>query len=453
MISGLSVLYFALVMPIGRGTDEAQHAFRAYQLATGHLFPEIVRCASHPHLLPCRIHYPGHHVPGKRTGGSVSFALYQVYSQLEALVQRAGEGSHFDPDVYAAGLVARLGAGPAVFAHFENTALYSPANYLPQTLIFWIGRQVSASVVGTVLAARFLTGFVWAALVTAAVAIVPRWRWLFAMVVLVPTALAQGAMLATDSSALGLTAIAVAYVLRLADRGTLLRGRELAAVSALCLLLGLLKVPTPILLLAVVAIAWPVLGAGAARLGRLAAVALPGIAGAVAWTAASSAYFVPYRNTIFMAYQQADIDQAAQEHYLVTHLYDVPALLWTSGIRGHLLHLGGVITTIGQDGGAGPLPEWLALGWLAVLAVLAIGTHEGPNPSRGLRISLALTGIVYVLVTALGIYMTWDSVGATTLDGIHGRYFTPALVLLVPLLAGLGGSRLRIGRSGTRWPR
>ena len=190
VLAVVSVLYMALVLPLGRGTDEAQHAFRAYQLSLGHLFPQLVSCSRRPIVLPCKVHYPGRLVPHKRTGGAISTTLYDVYARLARLANRS-RVTRFYPHAYLSGLTKTLG-GPTIFAHFENTAIYSPINYLPQTLMMFIGRASSASVIATLFSARLLTGFVWAALVTAAVAITPRWKWLFVLVGLVPTALAQG---------------------------------------------------------------------------------------------------------------------------------------------------------------------------------------------------------------------------------------------------------------------
>jgi hypothetical protein len=436
ILAGLSVLYMALVLPLGRGTDEAQHAFRAYQLSLGHLFPQLVSCSRRPIVLPCKIHYPGRLVPHKRTGGVISASLYDVYTRLQNLAQRRGEGSHFNPHVYLSGLSKTLG-GPTIFAHFENTAIYSPVNYLPQTLMMFIGRETSASVVATLFSARLLTGFVWAALVTAAVAIAPRHKWLFVLVGLVPTAIAQGSMLATDSISLGLAPFTVAIALRLADRGTPLRGRELAPLSGLCVALALLKVPMPVLVLGIAAVAWPALGAGAARARRLAVLIVPALAAALWWTVASSRYYVPYRNTIFQAAEQVNVNPAHQETYLLAHLYDVPALLWQTLTHEGLFRLDGLVGTIGQDGGAGPLPEWFAIVWLVVLIGLAAISGEGKATGRGRRLSMVGTVLLFGLAGALGTYVTWNAVGASTINGIHGRYYTPALILLVPIFAGL----------------
>jgi hypothetical protein len=76
---------------------------------------------------------------------------------------------------------------------------------------------------------------------------------------------------------------------------------------------------------------------------------------------------------------------------------------------------------------------------------LAVGSREGRKPARRLRAWLAVVLAAYLLAAALAIYLTWTAVGAAQIQGMQGRYYTPVLVLLVPLLAGLGGARLRLG--------
>ncbi len=86
------------------------------------------------------------------------------------------------------------------------------------------------------------------------------------------------------------------------------------------------------------------------------------------------------------------------------------------------------------------------------LALLAVGTHQGAPPQpRAAGSARADRRALRARRRARHLHDV-DRVGATTLNGIHGRYFTPALVLLVPLLAGLGGSRLRISRRAASPP-
>ena len=134
-------------------------------------------------------------------GECCRISLVRVFSYLyHHSHNRLGIAHRFDPRSYAPLLAATFGGSRLVYAHFENTALYSPANYLPQIVVFWIARNVGEPIVATLFTVRLVGGLVWAALVSAAVAIVPRWKWLFSLVVLVPTALAQGSAISADSS-------------------------------------------------------------------------------------------------------------------------------------------------------------------------------------------------------------------------------------------------------------
>lgn len=430
----------SFVVPLGFGPDEAQHAFRAYQLSLGKLFPEVVRCASHRHLLPCRGKLTGRLLPKRRAGGKLPFALVHVLNRLYAVSHHKGIPKQFNPNAYTRLLGATLGGAPRTFAHFENTALYSPINYVPAMIVFWIGRHIAEPVIASLFAARLLGGMVWATLITAAVAIAPRWKWLFALVLLVPTALSQGAAISADATTLGVVAVTIAYALGLADRGEAPRNGELALLGGLGVVIGLMKFPLILVVVAVTAIVWPILGTGAGRRRAVTAITLPGVLAAVLWNAASNAYFVPYRNVVYSASLRVYVSEPGQEHYLLTHFYLLPALLWQTAINGNLFKLNGVVGTVGEMG----LPEWFAIIWLALFLILAAGSSEGSAVAGRMRAWLGSTLLVYFLATAVALYITWSAVGSDEISGMHGRYFTLVLILAVPVFAGIGGARLRL---------
>lgn len=435
-IAILSVLYMTLVVPLGVGPDEPEHAYRAFQIALGHLFPQLVSCVGHPHLVACR-GASGPLAPSSRAGGPLPPALIATFDQLYKLVHH-GLAVHFQPNGYRRLLGTLLGGKASKFGNFENTALYSPVNYLPEIATFWIAQHTSESVLGALFSARLLTGLVWAALVTSAVAIAPRWKWLFSMVVLVPTALSQSAVINADAASLGVVALTAAYALRAAEGEEPLRRRQVAVLAILGLVLGLMKLPLILVLVGALALTWHRLGHGRERLARLAVVTVPGLAAAIWWNVASNAYFVPYRDVVYGPATRALISQPRQEHYLLSHLDKLPVILWTTAIHGHLFMLWEVVGTLGEAG----LPEWFAIVWLVLFATLAIGS-EGPGIGRGARVWLAAMLAVYLLGTALALYVTWTGVGAGAISGMHGRYFTLVLIFAVPLLAALGGGRIR----------
>jgi uncharacterized membrane protein len=436
-----------LVVPLGFGPDETQHAFRAYQLSLGQLFPQVINCATHPHLMPCRGNPRHSHLLARqRAGGMLPISLVRVFSYLyHHSHNRRGIAHHFDPRSYAPLLAATFGGSRLIYAHFENTALYSPANYLPQIVVFWIARNVGEPIVATLFTVRLVGGLVWAALVSAAVAIVPRWKWLFSLVVLVPTALAQGSAISADSLSLGLVALSVAYALRLVDRGATPSRRQIGLLALLGLLIGLLKFPLVLVVVAIVAIVWRVLGAGADRRRRAALIGLPGLVAAAVWDIASNAYFVPYRDVVYQQLARVNVSESGQEHYLITHLYDLPGILLNTATHTGVFELDQIVAQVGQMG----LPEWFAIIWLAAFALLACCSSEGGEPARRVRGWIGGSLVVYWLATIVALYITWSAVGASAISGMHGRYLTLVLILAVPLLAGLARARFAISERST----
>jgi uncharacterized membrane protein len=419
-----------LVVPLGSGPDEPEHTYRAFQLALGDLFPSIISCTGHAMRIACRGD-TGPLSPATRAGGPVPPVLVATFDQLYALFHHHLVATPFKASDYSKLLGWTLGGSARRFANFENTALYSPVNYLPEIVVFWIAQHTSESVLAALFTARLATGLVWVALVTAAVALTPRWKWLFSLVVLVPTALSQSAVINADAASLGVVALTAAYALRLADRGRPPRPYQLALLALLGLVLGLMKLPLIVVLAAALAIVWPVLGHRRAWLAG--AIALPGLAASLWWNLASSTYFVPYRNIVYGVSTRALISQQAQEHYLLAHPYELPVILWNTAVPGHLLMLWEVVGTLGEAG----LPEWFAIVWLVLFVVLAIGS-EDHGVTRAARWWIAGALAVYFIGTALALYVTWTQVGASSISGMHGRYFTLVLVFAIPLLAGLG---------------
>jgi uncharacterized membrane protein len=261
------------------------------------------------------------------------------------------------------------------------------------------------------------------------------------MIVLVPTALAQGADISADSFSLGLIALTTAYALRLADRGTPLGRREVGRLALLGLAIGLLKFPLVVVLVAIVAILWRVLGAGAERRGRVAAIVLPGAVAAAWWDVASNAYFVPYRDVVYRARSRVHLSEAAQEHHLISHFYDLPSLLWNTATGPGLFKLNQLVGQVGQMG----LPEWFAIIWLVFFVTLACGSLDGGELPARARRWIGGTLVVYFLATVLALYATWTAVGASAVSGMHGRYLTLVLILALPLLGGLARGRIAIG--------
>lgn len=86
------------------------------------------------------------------------------------------------------------------------------------------------------------------------------------------------------------------------------------------------------------------------------------------------------------------------------------------------------------------LPEWLVIIHLSIFGLILLG-EKVPRVSLRLAIVSASLFALSVLLITLGMYLMWTlrpniaGSDATFIQGMQGRYFTPLLVLLIPVFA------------------
>ncbi len=86
------------------------------------------------------------------------------------------------------------------------------------------------------------------------------------------------------------------------------------------------------------------------------------------------------------------------------------------------------------------LPEWLVIIHLGIFGLILLGERV-PKVSLRLAIVSASLFLVSVFAITLGMYTMWTlrpniaGIDATFIQGMQGRYFTPLLVLLIPVFA------------------
>lgn len=74
------------------------------------------------------------------------------------------------------------------------------------------------------------------------------------------------------------------------------------------------------------------------------------------------------------------------------------------------------------------LAFYVAVSWLYPMEI---------NFNRSKKIGIAATTFLIYIATQLIMYLTWTSVGSTTIDGVQGRYYIP-LLALIPLIINSG---------------
>lgn len=88
------------------------------------------------------------------------------------------------------------------------------------------------------------------------------------------------------------------------------------------------------------------------------------------------------------------------------------------------------------------LPEWLVIIHLSIFGLILLG-EKAPKVNLRFAIVSASLFVLSALAITLGMYFMWTlrpnvaGIDATFIQGMQGRYFTPLLVLLIPVFAHL----------------
>lgn len=97
-----------------------------------------------------------------------------------------------------------------------NPASYTPVSYFLLLIVLWIMKLANAAPFFMISALRFVSMFVYLALVYSAIKITPIKKNLFMLLALFPTSLNHACAVSTDGMVIGLCFLFIAYVLRLA---------------------------------------------------------------------------------------------------------------------------------------------------------------------------------------------------------------------------------------------
>lgn len=413
--------YFVLSVPLGFGPDEATHAFRSYGFTQGDLFPKVIP-----------VQKAHQHDPGKRVGNEISSGIANFTTYSADRVLWLSQGNPYPIDGLAVQRNVPIESGPRVFVHFENTALYSPANYIPQIAGFLVARTLDISVVYTLYIVRFLVLLFWVAVLSLSLRLIPTgWRWPVGLTLMVPTAITQAATLSADSVCLGASLLFVVYSIRLARDRYVISVKQLAVLGLLGLWLCLLKPPYP--LIAVLPIAFMLIRRSPqwATAAKMLAVLSPGLLLGLWWNAAIAPFSVPYRNVVLL--DSVVPDSPKQAAYLIHHFWQAPQIVGVSlGVNAQDV-FANMFGLISQH----LIAPGYVFAWLGAMVALLLVYKATPLPGRAMRGVLLGGAVVIVFVASLLIYISWTAIGASRIEGLQGRYFLPVLPMIAIGALGL----------------
>ncbi|HVI68887.1 MAG TPA: DUF2142 domain-containing protein [Magnetospirillaceae bacterium] len=316
---------------------------------------------------------------------------------------------------------------------FPNLAPYSPLVYVPQAIGLQIGETFNMSVYFTFTLGRLMNLVAYVALFYWAIRLLPFGKWVAAVIGLLPMHLLLAGSMSADPVSIGMAALAVGVVLYVRDRATRINRYEYIALLGFIGALSLTKLPFPLLITLFLLLPVSVLGGTVKQrwklLGGMAAVGLVIGAG---WLLAAKSGMAPYGPV------DAIVDPAAQVAHVIHHplgFLKAAFITLVSPVsdffmRNYVISAGPVIAW---------LPMWATYVYTVFLALSIVGIRTSSKAvlSRAQKQLVVALVVCIIIAILLLLYISWTPVGARTVDGMQSRYFTPFLILLIPLAAGL----------------
>ena len=395
VLATVAGLVLAFVMPPSAAPDESRHLSRVYLMSEG------------------RFGVPG--TVGPRA--SVPKSIPELYRAIEG-------ADHEHPPLHTVGEIAAFlhqPLDPERRVGIANAGTYPPVVYLPHLIGVAFGRWLGLAPAGLIYLGRLASLAAWIALTALAIRIAPARRWTLALLSLTPMSVACAASISADPVTSAAALLFTACAMRAACGEGPLAKSELRGLVGSALFLGVVKPGYLPLALAALAIPPSRTGGRSRRLGLAAGLAAAIAVPMLAWMAHAQAQApTPPIPKADPAAQLAAI--LADPIYFAKVLWHTWRVFgpgyWTSAIG----HLGPLIVA---------LPGAVYAGFTALLvATIAL---DGPPPAalatprRWWLVAATALSIGAVFVFA---YLGWNEVGAPFVNGIQGRYFTPALPLL-----------------------
>lgn len=402
-------LVYALLLPPFQSPDESSHFLRAWQISEGGFFPERT---------------------DQRLGGELPSSVPALCDSF--LYIRLNSSARADAAQLKRLLGTPLRPNERHFTDFANTAIYSPAAYLPQALAIALLRPLGATPLQILYGIRMVDLLLWVVLLMAALSRFPFLNGSMAAFGVLPATLVLAASASPDMWTNGLCWwMSAVFLNSAAPFGK----KAFAATLAVLHKVIVLPVVLPGLL-------WGL----NKRRALFAGLALSMVA--ILWSAFANRLFIPYDayNPAFRDAQtlNSGVNPASQLVFVLQHpLYFIKVAIssaWHSApsVAAHL---------VGKFGWEkNYLPGyWLTALWLCMAALL----FSEENPLRA-RTRTLLAGIVllYVAAFALTMYALWCAVGAPEVHNWQGRYF---IAILPAAALTLGNGWLKKYRKWIEW--
>jgi len=396
IVALLSGSVLCLLTPPQAGFDEITHLARIWEISGGYLIPNQ-RFSQGPYLPTAFL--------------DISYRNQYFFAP-------------FDPNFIANYMWERIDQR---FLTYQTQSSYLPTPYLPQALVVGMfGRIFDAPVLLIFYACRalYLLGYI--LLTFFAIRIIPFGKWLLTVLALAPMAVLQSSTISPDAYTNGASFLFIAWVLMLTVQEKPVTWKQLWITISITALLLMVKLNGSFLLPLLLLLVWKRFDSKKI---------FPILAGA---TIILFSVFVIWWNivaysTFFL--KTPNISASGQVIYILSHPFEFGETLIHDFATHGLIYLREWVAVYGYGATLVPPVTFPLFSLLLVIAWLFSPAPRAINAR--VRALLILTGIFGCICMFMVIYLTFNSIGATSIVNLQGRHFTPILpVLLFGLIPG-----------------
>jgi len=416
VLASLFGLAAVFAIPPLRGADESAHFLRVYGITQGEIVPSLSDARGRKGIfLPAR--------------------LYDDYEFFETVRYRFSTPDFNYRQVFADFLRRQRGPAdrPPVFVLYGGSEGYSPIAYVPYVAGALLGRLAGLDFVPMLLLMRLVGLIATTALAAWAIAIVPRFKWTFLFIAMLPIAQFERSIVCADGAAMGLALLVTALCLRAACGSAAPAGDppwQRAVWMALCVLIK----PSQIVFIMLEGMTRPL--KQLMRAWRSTAIVIiPGVILTTAWLAVGSADMAAWR--------MMEGTGEPAEHFNIGWKLKFLLAEPQHFVHAALGSLGNLYQLWREVGGElgwrdTHLPLWVDILLSAMFLAVCLVRIERDGFTRG-RIAVVcwLTVLGYWIAIFLIFYLAWTPIETEWIHGIQGRYFT---IILPPAAVAIAAT-------------
>ena len=398
-------LFFIFCSPPMKSPDEPQHYYRSYEISSGDL------------------------VANKSTSGRYGFALPDNMANFGEKFLLAEESGSRPDQAFMRQLFKEKPAKYKRDVYFENSAVYSPIAYIPQSFGLVIGNAFNLSILTSFYLSRFFNFLFWLILIFIAIRLAPFGRWVLFTVALLPMSIYQAASLSPDAAIISVSILAISLFLYLYKTAGI-KNIHIIVVAGLMTFITLVK-PTYL----VIGLLFLLIPRNKFKslktyfIWLASSLVLPSLT-ALCWLFFSW----PISKKLVDMFQLGNsVSSSAQIHFIFNNPLHYIGTLLNSVLFDQFIFLTkGTLGVLGWGKILLPAYCYILISFTIIIGLLLeISGNNANHPSRRQKFILIITSILLSISICTSLYISFTPVSSSAIQGLQGRYFIPALSLLL----------------------